>query len=616
MEVLKAIQKKFELKNFHFEDSNMWHGIPYVWGNYYYPSNNRTIAKYIFLHIDMNSWHTICSTESQFVSDVIEDTFYSLNNDLRWNVYLICIVSDHDFENIDRYEKRLFENNINYTRNYLFSESALETRIPIGKVLMGGGQQIIYPIEEWKNQLDEYSFCMRDYTNDTNFEELIKSQLSIQDFFDKEPVSLDMQEICNIKIPEKFRPHIYKKDWVFPCEKFNLLFGDGGTGKTSVLSAIELCITGSIYKPQKYAEDSASQSKVSLSVLEQDGTTIIEKPQSPRQIRARERKWYNCYNEETEGPIGTRSNSLFHRFNYFSVEEPYQFASSQPEINDLFSKQLYGIETWKIWNNIQDHRGKCEQNIQKLNQEYQVLKQYMEPPKVDYIYEYQVWDCIHTTELEITDDTSFSEILVIISSLEKGLKKLERPIVSKSEAKINLNKIEDKIHICQLKETRLSRRIEAYRHTGRIVDALAFIRPKTEHKILELESQKKKNEEYKLKLLSEKEKIKEIVDFWEKMSRWIVDSNDHLSGEKLESQCKKIRKAITELNLFQDYIEKCASLEERKKEVSKQLLAYKKMQAKLAELKPPQEYAKTFINNNISQISKIFMCLHTPQDTV
>ena len=57
---------------------------------------------------------------------------------------------------------------------------------------MGGGQQIIYPIEEWKNQLDEYSFCMRDYTNDTNFEELIKSQLSIQDFFDKEPVSLDM----------------------------------------------------------------------------------------------------------------------------------------------------------------------------------------------------------------------------------------------------------------------------------------------------------------------------------------------------------------------------------------------------------------------------------------
>ena len=72
----------------------------------------------------------------------------------------------------------------------------------------------------------------------------------------------------------------------------------------------------------------------------------------------------------------------------------------------------------------------------------------MEPPKVDYIYEYQVWDCIHTTELEITDDTSFSEILVIISSLEKGLKKLERPIVSKSEAKINLNKIEDKIDFC------------------------------------------------------------------------------------------------------------------------------------------------------------------------
>lgn len=614
MEVLKAVQKKLQLKNFHFEDPDIWCGIPYVWGSYYYSSNNRTIAKYIFLHIDINSWQTVRSTESQFVSDIIENAFYSLNNDLRWNIYLICIVSDHDFAGVDRYEKRLFENNTKYTRNYLLSESMIETRIPIGKVLMGGGQQIIYPIEEWQNHLGKYSFCMRDFTNDPNFGKLVKSQLSRQSFLDKELAPLDMQEIRNINIPKKFRPHIYKKDWIFPCEKFNLLFGDGGTGKTSVLSAIELCITGSVYKPPKYTEDSSNQSKVSLSVLKQDETTIIEKPQSSRQIRARERKWYNCYNEESKGTMGTRLNSLFHRFNYFSVEEPYQFASSQPEINNLFAKQLYGIETWNIWNNIQNYRNKCEQIMLKLNQEYQSIKVQMEPPKVDNYYEYQVWDCINEAGLKVTNDTLFSEVLVIVATLQNGLKKLEKPIVSKREARSTLSKIDDEIHICQSKEIRLSRRIELLRHAGRVVDAVAFLKPKTEHKIFELEGQKEENEKRRLKLLREKERIKEIADFWERMSRWIVDNNDCLSGEKLETQCKKIQNAITEFNQFQDYTEKYPSLEKREKEVSGQLLTYKKIHARLTELKPPQEYAEAFINNNISQISKIFINLHTPQE--
>lgn len=132
--------------------------------------------------------------------------------------------------------------------------------------------------------------------------------------------------------------------------------------------------------------------------------------------------------------------------------------------------------------------------------------------------------------------------------------------------------------------------------------------------ILELEGQKEENEKCRLKLSREKERIKDIIDFWERMSQWIVDNNDCLSGKKLEIQCKKIRNAITEFNQFQEYTEKLPFLEKREKEVSGQLLTYEKMHTRLTELKPPQEYAETLINSNISQISKIFINLHTPQE--
>lgn len=618
MEGIEIVQKKLESENFSFDEILKWKNISYVCGDYYFNQTNKIIAKYIFLHVDIEGWKLIYSEENAFVTEVIEDIYYLLDKDIRWNLYLICVVKDEDLVHIDRYEKRRFEDNVMYTRNFLITESALAQRIPIGKVFINANQcKIQHPLIEWQVQLQQYDFCMNPLSEEALLETLLKGvNQKKQNYENKEQEKIQLEKISDIKIPKMFRPHLYKKDWILPCCNCNLLFGANGAGKTSILSAVELTITGNVNKSKKNLNDNTNQADIRLSILRGNEITTLRQPDEI-QKEVRETEWYNYYEPQKRG---SRLNALFHKFNYFSVDDSYRFASCSPEKEDIFSCLLYGDDTVEIWNNIQENRAKCLQIIRGLEQEYQNIKEQLHqpPPRVDKIYEDMIRRNISEMGLQISATASFAEVADIISDINSNLAEISeyKPIVDRTKAENRIQEIDSLIPSLNKQSIMLERKIKKYKSFQSSVNKFFLFRSKQNDgmKIENLKIQKEKKDDYKLTLQTEKDKMQKIIGFWEKISRHLINNISKMTGEELGEHCEIISGSIEQYNKFQCYLEKIKSLTEQQEKVTFQINIVKKLYDRLSKLSSPEEYAKCFVANYIKQISQIFINLHMPQE--
>lgn len=607
MEGIKTIIVKLQPKYFRFSEPQQWRGISYVWGDYHY-SKHSIVAKYIFLYVDRNSWQILSSEKEAFVTEIIEDAYYALHNDLRWNMYVVCVVEDKEFPYIDRCEKASFEGNILYTRNYLISESMLETRIPIGQVLsIESTFQFKYPIKEWLHHMGKYASCIGFHSDN-----MPSSKQSEQNDSNRSGEVLKIQKITNIQVPQSFRPHLYKKDWLLPCTKFNLLYGATGTGKTSILSAIELCVTGSVYKPGKREEDIAEKSNVVLTLSNQGEETTLKKPANHIQTRKREADWYHYQNKDSTVSM---LNSLFHRFNYFSVDISSEFTSPS-EMKNIFSKLLYGADTTRIWDTILYNQQQYKETIKFLRNEYNLINRQSNLPYADHFYEFEVKKYFDEAGFTAPPNTSVDEILKFVSYLRYILPELPRPIYQYNEAEEKLQSIERNIKSYQTMITKIERKMKKLNsvHTpGGVISSMFSSNSQSEDKYFELENTKQRYQNLSKDLQDKAEQLRMIIVFWERVSPWL-DQNDFIMGEKLAQNGSTLCKHIDELIRSAPYMGNRNGTEKRKKELFTQLSCYEEAYAKLVGLKSPEDYVDDFIQNNIAHISQIFINLHMPYE--
>ena len=92
-------------------------------------------------------------------------------------------------------------------------------------------------------------------------------------------------------------------------------------------------MTGSVRKQHRTPGDRADQADVSLELRTAAETKEIHKPESARDKKNRETLWYN---NRAENRTAEQLNVSFHRFNCFSVDDTYLFASEQPNHGDIF----------------------------------------------------------------------------------------------------------------------------------------------------------------------------------------------------------------------------------------------------------------------------------------
>lgn len=353
--------------------SGEWKGLFYTWAEYSY--EGRTLAKYLFTYTDAAYWQRWEQWGDHFVTEVIEPVYFSLANDTSWNLYWVSVMDEVELSQVDMQQRISFSSNIEYTRNLMAAREHLAETIPVGRIDSGGNkQEIAVPIEDWLTALDKehLRFCLDSYSEqrltdyaEGSFEEQETAARPVNS-----SEELQINSLQSVFIPRSFREHYSPKDWMIPFRTVNLLYGLNGAGKTSLLSAIELAVTGEIRSLSKAKDETVPDVilKVKTDGCEQElhpASTDMEKKQ-------RERRFYKS-RDLNSNRTAPQLQNLFHRFNYLSVEEAFRFASDQPDLSNAFSNILYGPETEYMWKNIQNYRSKSARLFARYKEELKNL---------------------------------------------------------------------------------------------------------------------------------------------------------------------------------------------------------------------------------------------------
>ncbi|WP_129724461.1 LuxR C-terminal-related transcriptional regulator [Xylanivirga thermophila] len=356
-----------------------------VIANYAY--EKKLVSKYIFIYLNYSQYKKYIVDKEQYKKSIeeryLEPIFFDLVGDLSWNLYLVCVLPSEDYRKISSEELVEFEKNEKYARKLVISELYFSKLIPVGKVIIEDSiREIIDPIDEWYKELnkngmvfcfDAYSkYKIIDFLEDKNVENGNSLDLTLNN--NEENKTQTSCKIEQLKMTEQFRPHCFGLNTELGFGDVNLLFGANGSGKTSILEAIELVMTGEIRKNNTgdidndiYYNDLKSEI-----TLQMEGNEIMHIPNNARERKLRESRFY-------QNRQGTRQkerlNKAFHQYNYYSFEDTFSFCflGEQPNYSEEFSKIIYGESTKTIEKNWLNYKEKFEQEKASIEKEIKCI---------------------------------------------------------------------------------------------------------------------------------------------------------------------------------------------------------------------------------------------------
>jgi exonuclease SbcC len=283
---------------------------------------------------------------NEFQERILGDDFFGTPGDLRWNKYLYIIagpksLSDTGFEKA----KTEIESDKEYARKRVVSEEELEA-------LLGAAQYIIPSssskdfnvVDEWQKrlaaaELDELldrparkDVIERIGTRSTKRVPVADKNLLL----DAADFALARKWLTGISI-DKFRAVHDKKSYKFG--QVTLIVGPNGTGKTSLLEAIEYFYCGNNRRPGP-----AGTPKILGTVL--GSSTPIAAALDSRRIRARCFSWYN-----RDERLAKAILAPFTRYNFLDTDAAFRLSTElEPsEIPNDLSRLLVGADASMIW---------------------------------------------------------------------------------------------------------------------------------------------------------------------------------------------------------------------------------------------------------------------------
>ncbi len=142
------------------------------------------------------------------------------------------------------------------------------------------------------------------------------------------------------------------------------MYGPNGSGKTSLLSAIELAMTGEVRGPSSGAVGGCPVPvDIMLTTATEGGSIVLRPPREAKEKKFLEHQWYR---DRSTKRIAPQLQNLFHQFNYLSAEETFLFANQQPNLSNIFSKILFGPETSEMWRNRDRYLDECGKSLPNL----------------------------------------------------------------------------------------------------------------------------------------------------------------------------------------------------------------------------------------------------------
>lgn len=257
----------------------------------------------------------------EYQDELIAKDYYTHVGYSQWSFYLYFICAQDKVDNI---LKERIENDDKYTRKRLITfeylKQVLDTRFDFSIDLDTAIREDISIT--WIKKLKEKN--LDGVFLDAPYIEVVRKYIEGDPIKEKEKgveTSINSEDklrfISKLKL-EYFRPYPKGNEFVF--EKVNLIKGINGSGKTSLLEAIELCLCGKTLRN----DDKDRFSKISL--IYEDGRQD-ELQENNRKFQNRDLFWYgNSY------PRGNYLPLSFNKYNFYNSDTAYMLAKENDPI--------------------------------------------------------------------------------------------------------------------------------------------------------------------------------------------------------------------------------------------------------------------------------------------
>lgn len=293
------------------------------------------------------------------------------NNNSKSLVYIVYILDDNS-ENIPIQK---IESNKTYGRKYVFTEE--ETITFINGIVKTSNDEIseVSPVQEWDKILREahLTACMTEAYAAKKVENYLMGNRFDADYvYDDDYASMRYSKVPKVKWIKSldttgFRDFCFD-DKEITFGQINLFYGANGSGKTSVLEAIEYALTSEVRRVKDFKIKLPMDDYPKLSVYDtQAGVHTFTPSFSKRNCKEIERVWYGV-------PIGRNKSNLnenFNKFNAFDSEAAYKFIHESDNSEDSFSTMFGNL---MFGESVVNHEKKWQRFKKAFNDRYTELR--------------------------------------------------------------------------------------------------------------------------------------------------------------------------------------------------------------------------------------------------
>lgn len=308
-----------------------------------YHVKNNPVAVY---YLDYSEDRITTDLLPDFQEKLLSTDYYNNSGFLQWNYYLLFIR-----ESVEESAKMEIEQNDIYSRKFLLTPREFESFFSYQKSDEVVQADIVLQWKETLRKANLHELFNRNITYVDGVDNFVNDKVPaeekiVESLSGTHSVPIKNQHILQLDLKDGYREFPTVRGFEF--SKVNLISGVNGTGKTSLMEAVELVLCG---KSDMHGKPTEKTGSISLSF--KGGPIETFNPKDTGKFTERDLNWYN---NDTYSRKTNLSNS-FNRYNYFNSEASYKLNTASPsEYKSLLEAIALGNEFPLITERLQGFR--------------------------------------------------------------------------------------------------------------------------------------------------------------------------------------------------------------------------------------------------------------------
>jgi recombinational DNA repair ATPase RecF len=284
---------------------------------------------------------------AKYMDQVIGSHYFKDRKSLQWSNYLYFITQSDPLGSDELHKvKELIERDRNYARKFVIPVEEIDSILTPPVVVPQATTPHANVLSVWAELLTEAGLdkaILTDADLPTRLKLIESSQVALTANAKtrKRTATTTTETFIRSLHLNKFRDCPHQKSFTFGT--VNLIFGANGSGKTSLLEAIELYYCG------KNKRNPKSRPQYEIVAGFADGRSeIVTANRKPQAFRDRNLVWYGQPETNTQNLYQS-----FSQFNFLDTDAAVSLTDSVSRIEDDLSKLLVGPDASKTWRDIE-----------------------------------------------------------------------------------------------------------------------------------------------------------------------------------------------------------------------------------------------------------------------